>query len=925
MNLYRSIKLVGCLLAVVATISLAGCSKDAASYLASARSYIGKADYKSAIIEVKNALQTEPDNGDARVLLATALLESGDAAGAETEVRKAMALRMPADRTHPLLARSLLTQGQFKKLASDVDDQKIVDPIARADLRVSLALAALQQGDIVTAKALADAALADDPKGSRSLLLKAQLAGLRGDIAAARQLVETAIKQAPGDENAWMMKANLALAEGKPDEARTVFQELLGSHPSAMQARSALFALEMKSGKPEAAKEQLAKMKEIQPRDVRVVYADALFLAASGDNAHAKEAIQRVLAVRPQHLPSLLLSGLIDYNLGSYASSEQSLRTVIAKAPDEAYSRRLLSLILLRTGRAAQAVDTVNIALQRNPESAVLLRTAGEAYLASGNVALAAQVYERANAIDNTNLSSQVRLAQVRLAAGDSNRAFSDLESLAERDSTGHQAELALFSEHMRRRQYDKAMEAVDALDKKQPKSAMVANMRGLVFMAKRDLKNARANFEKALQIEPGNVLSAQNLGIIDLREGSAAAALSRYERMLSKDPKSEPLLLASAQLLTITGGSTDKARTAIDKAVSANPSSAGARLALIKFEMRRRDFKAATTAAQAALAAVPNHPQLTEALGVAQLAAGQSNQAVETFRKLVQLQPSNPLALLGLAGAQSSMKDYNAAIDSERKALALKPDMPQALAALTKTYIVSGRPDAAIAEARRLQKEKPDKAVGYALEGEILAAQKKWPEAARAFNAAVSRQPVSVLVARQYAVLQNAGKASEATALANKWVAEHPTDPVVPLMLAEQHQRRKDLPAALAGYKKVLEIDSDNIVALNNTAWILAEQKDPKSVEFAEEAYRLAPFNARIVDTLGWSLLRSGEAKRSVDVLRMATRLAQGQSAIRLHLAKALAEAGDKAGARQEIAELTKLDKASPIRIEAEKLQATL
>ena len=79
------------------------------------------------------------------------------------------------------------------------------------------------------------------------------------------------------------------------------------------------------------------------------------------------------------------------------------------------------------------------------------------------------------------------------------------------------------------------------------------------------------------------------------------------------------------------------------------------------------------------------------------------------------------------------------------------------------------------------------------------------------------------------------------------------------------------------------------------------------------------------MLDTLGWTVVRAGEAAKGIVFLRMATRLAPGQSEIRLHLAKALAETGDKEGARREVDEITKLDKASPVRSEAERLAATL
>ena len=160
---------------------------------------------------------------------------------------------------------------------------------------------------------------------------------------------------------------------------------------------------------------------------------------------------------------------------------------------------------------------------------------------------------------------------------------------------------------------------------------------------------------------------------------------------------------------------------------------------------------------------------------------------------------------------------------------------------------------------------------------------------------------------------------------MSSQWIQKNPKDPTFLLLHAEQAQAKNDFVTAGSGYRKVLEIDPDNIPALNNLAWILAEGNDPKAREYAERAHRLAPFNPSVLDTLGWTLVRTGDAKRGAQLLMMASRSAPAQADIRLHLAKALAESGDKAGAKREVAELMKLDKASPIRTEAEKLSATV
>lgn len=921
---------LACMTAICLTLGgIAGCAKqDAATFVASAKTYMAKRDYKAAIIEIKNALQREPDNAEARLLLATSLMDSGDPAGAEAEVRKAISASAPDDFTYPLLARALIAQGDFKKVTTELIGRKLGTPAARAELGIALATATAAQGDPRRAKNLVTAALAEQPENVKGRLLQAQLAAQTGDMPAARNYVDAILKGTPDDVDALMMKAQIEAVGGNRDEAQKLYEQAVAVRPESIVARFPLASLAVTSGKYDIAKAQVAKMKELQPRDFRTVYSDALVSYATGDARHARDAIAQVLAGRPDHLPSVFLSSLIDFQLGSNASAEASLRKVLARAPEDANAGRVLALVYLRSGRATEALEVLKPVLLRNPGDALLLRTAGEAYLASGNAAQAAASYERANAIDKANVGSQVRLAQVRLAAGETERAFGDLQAMAKADSSAYQADLALITEHLRRRQFGKALAAVDALEKKQPTAALVPSVRGGVYLAMRDLAKARKSFEKALEMNPEYYSAAYNLAILDVREGQPEAAQQRFDRMLAKNPKNEQVLLASADVLRLMGGTPEQVKAALQKAVDASPQSVASRLALIGHDLRRRDGNAAIASAQAALAAIPNDPQLLDALGAGQMMAGDVNQGINTLKRITQAQPQNPLAFMRLADAQLAAKDYSGAIESERKALALKPDLARASAGLARIYLVSGRPGEAIAEARSLQKAQPDKAIGYALEGEVLAAQRKWSEASLAFQAGLARQPAPSLAVGAILSLQRADKAADATALANKWMKEHPKDPAIPLVLAEQNQQRGNRAEAKSGYARVLDIDPDNAVALNNLAWLLTEDGDAKGLQYAERAHRLAPFNPNVLDTLGFALAKSGDAKRGAQLLRMASSLAPEQAEIRLHLAKVLVQSGDKNGARKELAELTKLeklDKSSPIRAEAEKMQSAL
>lgn len=917
---------VACAAALSALAALYGCGhKDAASYVSSAKAYLANSQYKSAIIEAKNALQADPRNAEARLLLAQALLRSGDPSGAESEARKAIDGGAPADAVYPVLARALVAQGEFAKATKELGTRRLESAQARADLAITLANANAAQGNFKEAQAGVDEVLALDTGNVEALLLDARLAAQAGDLAAARKHADAALARDPKAVQVLMLKARLELADRHLEEGQKLMEQAVEAQPDAIEPRAALTTLAVTTNKLEVAKAQVAKMKEIAPNDARTLYSDALVAYAAGDNTHARDVVQKLTTTYQDNLPVVMLSGLIDLRFGSLASAEDKLRRVVERVPLDDTARRALATVQLRTGRPQDALEVIRPSLARNPNDPSLLRLAGEAYLASGKPSDAQSAYERANALDKDNVGSQVRLAQVRFAAGESERAFNDLETLSQKDASATQADMALFSAHMKRRDYAQALAVADDIEKKQPKSPLAANLRGVVYLAKRDLPNARLSFEKALSIQPDYLPAAESLATIDIQEGKLQAARDRYDALLKKDAKNERLLLASAQLLELSGAPPDQVRAALDKAVAANPGAVQSRLARITFELRHRDAKAALAAANAATAAIPKNMQVMEMLANAQLANGDANQAVETLKQMAVLQPNNPLVLVRLAQVQTSIKDYPSALANERKALAIQPGLSVAWVAIAKTYLASGKPDAALAEARKLQKEHGDKSLGYAIEGELLFAEKKPAEAAAAFRKALAREPIPQLAVRTYTVLQAAGMKTEAQALATQWNKDHPKDTALLLVAAEQDQARKDYGAALDGYNRVLAVDENNVSALNNMAWIFTEQSDPKAVEYAQRAHRLAPFNPNVLDTLGWALTRTGDPKRGTQLLQMALAGAPGSPEIRLHLGKAQLDSGNKPAARQTLTELSKLDKDSPVRVEAEKLLASM
>jgi len=906
---------------VLSAALLSACSQDKPeAFVKSAREYIAKKDYRAASIQLKNALQKQ-ENGEVLYLLAVSLIELGDYPSAELHLRRALQHSYSPDVVYPALANVMLGLGDFKKLAGELRNVSVKDPAAQASIKAAVGEAHVALGQLKEAREAFSAALASVPGDPRTRVGEARIVAVAGDIAGATKVADEVLARSPGLPQALALKADLLISERKTEEAAAVLSKLVKVAPFDGQVRFVLVSLLIAGGKLDQAAAGIEAMRKTLPRDVRRSYLEAVLAFRQGQHRKARNSIQQLLNVLPDHGPSLLLAGAVEYQLGALSTAEDYLRKVLARYPNSLYARNLIVATYLRKGQPGKAEEALEPALKLAPKDPTVLRAAGEVAFANNQFADAAKYYEQALALEKDSVLLRTRLAQIRLAKGDTARALEDLETASGLDQNQYQADLSLITAHLRQKEYDKALAAVAMLEKKQPANPLTYNVKGAVYAAKEDVKNARTNFEKSLSLQFNYLPAAINLAKLDLAEKNTEAAKNRLQVILTKEPNNEGVLLSLAQILISIRAPIKEITSTFARAIRADPSSVPPRIALINFLARSRDLKAALTAAQEANTAMPNEPRILDALGLAQLANGQANEAIETFNRLATALPDSPLPLMRLASAQSAAKQIEAPIQALQKALVMKPDLLEAQREIIVAQLAAGRPDEALKEAKSVQKARPKEAIGFALEGDVLANQKKLAEAANAYAEGIKRQPVPGLVVTQHQLLQAAGKSADADAVAAKWLKEKPSDPVVRFHLANLAVQNKDYKAAAERYREILAQQPENAAVLNNLAWVLSEMRDPAALGYAEKAYAKGSSSPGIQDTYGWLLVNAGETKRGIDILTRAVAAAPREADIRMHLAKALLKSGDKAGARRELEALVQQGEKKALGAEAAQL----
>ncbi len=898
----------GVLSALTLALLVTACGGDKPeTLLASARDYLAKGDGKAAVIQIKNALQKVPDSPEARFLLGKALLRSGDPVGAEVELRKAVEAKHPADDAVPLLAQALLATGQARKMLTEFGTTELSSPEAKADLQTSIATAQASLGQMDKARAAIDTALAIKPDHAPTMMMKARLLMADRDVPGAVALVDAVLAKDGKNHEALKLKGDILASQNDAEQALAAYRKAVEARPDFGAAHAAAIAALMRQNKMDEAGTQLAAMKKALPNNPQTFLSESEFLYQKKDFKGARDAVQEVLKVAPNHPKALLVAGSANYQLNSLAQAEEYLAKALKQAPDSPVVRRMLAVIHLRSGQPAKAQAMIEPLLEEGDNDSGLQSLAGDIYMQSGNAQKAEEYFSRAASLDPKNAAKQTKVALSHLAEGKGDQAFGELERIAAGDS-GITADMALIASAVKKRDFARAMKSIDGLEKKQPDNPLVHALRGTVLVAKGDIAPGRASLEKALSIKPAYFPAAAALASLDLKDKKPDDARKRFEGVLAADPKSVQAGLALAEMKARTGGSADEVAAMIAKTIQASPTEPAPRLALVGLHLKNKDAKKAVSAAQDAVAAMPDRVELLDALARAQQAAGDTNQALASYGKIVQLMPGSPRPYLRMAEINLAAKAKDEAMQNLRKALELKPDLLAAQRGLIALHLDAKNIPEAQKLVREVKQQRPKEAVGFIFEGDIAAANKDWPAAVSAYKAGLKQAPSTELAVKTYAVLHAAGNGVEAEKFANGWLNDHAQDAAFRMALAERATARKEYPVAVKHYQALMQKQPDNPIVLNNLAWNLGQLKDARALDYVEKANKLAPNNPAIMETLGSLLSDKGDSTRALELLAKAAELAPQSDTLKLSLARAQLKAGKKPEARKLLDDLAKL-----------------
>lgn len=891
---------------VVSLIMINTCfAASSEEYVNSANEHIKKGDLRSAVIELKNALQKDGKNAKARVLLGETYLKLGDGASAEKELDRAKRLGENTHLVQVYLGRAYLLQGKADELLDNIKDNEKYTNKVRAEILTLNAQAYLIKRDREKAKQFYQNAIKMDPDSVNGHLGLARLEVLDRKLDQAEVLVISVIKKNEKSDEAWAVYGEIARLSGNQKLALERFNKALSLEPNNVAAKLGKVSASIALNDLETAINTSGEILKLIPNHPNANFLLAVAQFRKKDLDSAEESLNKVFKVVPSDIPSLQLMGVIHFSKGKYEQAGQAFTRVLAAIPSNIYATKLLAASRLKTNQPKQAIELL-APYEKNSNDAQLLSILGSAYLQNRENDKGMGLLEKALELDPNAAGIQTQLAMAQLMAGDNTKAIERLESAVELSPDLTQAETMLVLAQMKNRNYSKAVEAAKSLQVKNPNSPVPLNLIGASYLGLKDRQQARKQFEAALKLDPKFSAAAINLAKMDEQDGSIEKAIEKYNTVLKNSPGHMEALLNMARIAESQGRNEDAIRY-VEKANDLNPGSILPALNLIQYYLGQKNTLKALSIARTLKDNVPDNYIVLKSLAMAQAANKEYSNALSTFQSMEKLQPDSPETHFLMAKVYFETGDDSAARKSIEKSLKLKSDYLPGQLMMIDMELKANHQEAAIKLARQIQKQSPKSHIGYQAEGDIYLKTRDYPKAIDKYKAALKKFENSELVARLSTAYDASGKNKENSKLLEGWVVKNPLDNKIILLLASHYQKINNKDNAIKYYLKSLEISPKNIVALNNVAWIYQQIKNPKAIEYAERAYDIAPDNPAIADTYGWLLVNEGDANKGLNILQQAVVQAPHMQEIHYHLAFGMFKTGRKNEARTELERLLK------------------
>jgi protein O-GlcNAc transferase len=371
----------------IACASLALAQKPAVE---TAWQLIAQGKQEQAVTLLRNLIQGEPRNADARLLLGSLLMENGQRAESIAQLSEAVKLLPKSAEAHNALGEAYSTFGETAAARPEFERAVVLDP-RHAQAHVNLAAILLQQGDAPRAIPHLDTAIrlfGRRPDAAHPHYLRAKIYSEERDAAKAASELQQAVDLRPDYAEAWsdLGEARKNLSDDKG--ALSAFRRAIALSPEDPVAQARLGSELLDTGAVHEAVVHLDEAVRLDPKNQSALNALQRALRQDGQVERA-EAAKKKLAelIRERDVADQKLVAATEINnrgaelekAGDVRGALEKYRAALALLPEHVGIRVNLAVALLKLGNWEQGISQMRLALLRDPSSTIVQKALEDA------------------------------------------------------------------------------------------------------------------------------------------------------------------------------------------------------------------------------------------------------------------------------------------------------------------------------------------------------------------------------------------------------------------------------------------------------------------------------------------------------------------------------------------------------------------
>lgn len=916
------------LMLMLTTLAFVACDSQVSEQqmVQSASEYLDQNKIREAAIELKNVLQQNPENAEARYMLGLINLDVGDTASAEKEFRRAAGAGWSGEQAQIGLARAMINRKEFQKLLDEIEIKDNYSANARADLYALQALAQAGLRDIERARETLDKGSELDAKAFHVLKSAIQIQLAAGNMEHAGESLKLALAAYEDNQEILLLSAIAALRNKDKEKAATAYRKVVEMDPVNLvsiygrQARLVLARMEIVDGMFDQAQAMLMPLIKQNANDPETNFVRGLLAFEQGELDLAEERLFMVLKVAPDHALTQLLFGTVSYAQQDYEQAAYYIAKYVSVMPDNLGARKLLGRTYIKLGQHDEAQATLQPGLESSADDAELLALVGLSQLQGGDVVSGIEGLEKAVQAAPESLKLRSRLASAYISVGETENAIKELNIILAEGGDNKQAEALLISAYIKAEHYDKAIDVALDMVQQNPEDPAVLSVAGNVFVASNDRPEARKYFNRALQVKPGYVQATMLLARLEELDGYHAKAEVLYKKLADTNTEDIAPLMALARLAE-TQNQAVEMLVWLEQARKRAPRDIRPLKILAEYYLREQALEKVSSLINEAIKIAPRDNTLLTLRARLQMAEGQYNKALLSLNELVTRVPDSVFIRAMLGETYFRLDQLTDARRQLEIVLEKQPYYVPALVLMANLELRSGNNEQALQYAGKIQKTQPDLYMGYEIAGDASMLKKNHADAKVSYEQAWGRKQLSGLAIKLSEASTRSGEFEEATKPLLTWLSDNPSDARALQFLGTAYQNMKRDDKAIEAFGKVLAIQPDNVVSLNNLAWLYSLANNPKALELAERAYRVSSNDSGVQDTYGWILVQQGQVEKGRRILAQVVEALPEVPEVQYHYAVALLKSGDEEEALKLLGRLLKGSKSFEGREEAERL----